>query len=131
MDKKEIGEILRSLRKKANKSRKEVAEILNRSEKVVGHWETGYAQPDANTLFLLCKIYDADLNEAFGFGSSKGDLSNNYSSYSDSQQEKKDPTENGIPEDVFNLLKSLSQEDLDIVLSFAKMMRQKEIERGQ
>lgn len=52
-------------------------------------------------------------------------------SYQDLQEEKKDPTENGIPEDVFNLLKSLSQEDLDIVLSFAKMMRQKEIEREQ
>lgn len=55
------------LRERAGKSREEVAELLGKSAKTVGHWETGYAQPDANTLFLLCTIYDADLNESFGF----------------------------------------------------------------
>lgn len=71
MDKKEIGSILKGLREKSGKTQKEVAELLGRKQQVVGHWETGYAQPDANTLFLLCKIYDADLNEAFGFGNKK------------------------------------------------------------
>lgn len=71
MNKKEIGSILKGLREKSGKTQKEVAELLGRKQQVVGHWETGYAQPDANTLFLLCKIYDADLNEAFGFGNKK------------------------------------------------------------
>lgn len=71
MDKKEIGSILKGLREKSGKTQKEVAELLGRKQQVVGHWETGYAQPDANTLFLLCKIYDADLNEAFGFENKK------------------------------------------------------------
>lgn len=71
MDKKEIGSILKGLREKSGKTQKEVAELLGRKQQVVGHWETGYAQPDANTLFLLCKIYDADLNDAFGFGNKK------------------------------------------------------------
>ncbi len=57
------------LREKAGKSREEVAELLGKSAKTIGHWETGYAQPDANTLFLLCTIYDADLNKSFGFSS--------------------------------------------------------------
>lgn len=57
------------LREKAGKSREEVADLLGKSVKTVGHWETGYAQPDANTLFLLCTIYGADLNESFGFPS--------------------------------------------------------------
>lgn len=65
----EIGSILMNLREKAGKSREEVADLLGKSVKTVGHWETGYAQPDANTLFLLCTIYDADLNESFGFSS--------------------------------------------------------------
>lgn len=67
--KREIGLILMGLREKAGKSREEVAELLGKSVKTVGHWETGYAQPDANTLFLLCTIYDADLNDSFGFSS--------------------------------------------------------------
>ena len=67
--KQEIGSILMKLREKAGKSREEVAELLGKSAKTIGHWETGYAQPDANTLFLLCTIYDADLNKSFGFSS--------------------------------------------------------------
>lgn len=69
MTKQEIGSILMRLRERAGKSREEVAELLGKSVKTVGHWETGYAQPDANTLFLLCTIYGADLNESFGFPS--------------------------------------------------------------
>lgn len=67
MTKQEIGAILMRLREQSGKSREEVADLLGKSVKTVGHWETGYAQPDANTLFLLCTIYDADLNTSFGF----------------------------------------------------------------
>lgn len=67
MTKSEIGAILCSLREKAGKTREEVAALLGKSAKTIGHWETGYAQPDANTLFLLCTIYGADLNTSFGF----------------------------------------------------------------
>lgn len=71
MTKQDIGTILLKLRTDAGKTREEVAELLGKSVKTIGHWETGYAQPDANTLFLLCTIYGADLNAAFGFGSSE------------------------------------------------------------
>lgn len=71
MTKQEIGAILMRLREKSGKSREEVAELLGKSVKTVGHWETGYAQPDANTLFLLCTIYDADLSTSFGFSPTK------------------------------------------------------------
>ena len=71
MTRQEIGTILQELREKAHKTREEVGDLLGKSAKTVGHWETGYASPDANTLFLLCTIYGADLNEAFGFKSSR------------------------------------------------------------
>lgn len=67
MTREEVGKTLAELRKRANMSREEVAAILDKSPKTIGHWETGHAMPDANMLFILCKIYDADLNEAFGF----------------------------------------------------------------
>lgn len=72
MTKEEIGQILKELRLSCGKTQKEVAELLGRKQQIVGHWETGYAQPDANTLFTLCDIYGTTVDAAFGF--KKADL---------------------------------------------------------
>ena len=56
MTKEEIGAVLKGLRTDSGKTQKEVAEILGRTQQIIGHWETGYSQPDANTLFRLCEI---------------------------------------------------------------------------
>lgn len=69
MTKEEIGDILRQLRLACNMTQKEVAEKLGRKQQIIGHWETGYSQPDANTLFTLCDIYNTTVDEAFGFSS--------------------------------------------------------------
>ena len=63
----EIGRVLKNLRLASGKTQKEVAEQLGRKQQIVGHWETGYSQPDANTLFTLCDIYGTTVDEAFGF----------------------------------------------------------------
>lgn len=57
MTKKEIGQTLRQLREDAGLSRDQVAAVLEKSVKTIGHWESGYATPDANMLFLMCSIY--------------------------------------------------------------------------
>lgn len=67
MTKEEIGSVLKGLRINNGKTQKEVAEILGRTQQIIGHWETGYSQPDANTLFKLCEIYGTTVDEAFGF----------------------------------------------------------------
>lgn len=67
MTKEEIGSILKKLRIACGMTQKEVAERLGRNQPIVGHWETGYAQPDANTLFTLCNIYGVTVDDAFGF----------------------------------------------------------------
>lgn len=67
MTKEQIGSILKELRLQTGKTQKEVAELLGRKQQIVGHWETGYAQPDANTLFTLCEIYGTTVDAAFGF----------------------------------------------------------------
>lgn len=74
MTKEEIGAILKKLRTKSGKTQKEVATALGRTQQVVGHWETGYAQPDANTLFILCDLYGASVDVAFGFKKSPEEL---------------------------------------------------------
>lgn len=74
LTKEEIGAILKKLRTKSGKTQKEVATALGRTQQVVGHWETGYAQPDANTLFILCDLYGASVDVAFGFKKSPEEL---------------------------------------------------------
>ena len=66
MTKQEIGQILRAAREAKGMTQKQAAEMLGRRQQIVGHWETGYAQPDANTLFELCDIYGISIDEAFG-----------------------------------------------------------------
>lgn len=67
MTKKDIGKILKQLRAKTGKTQAEVAKLIGRKQQVIGHWETGYSQPDANTLFQLCEIYGVSVDEAFHF----------------------------------------------------------------
>lgn len=71
MDNKEIGAILRKSRKNAGITREFVADMIGKSPQMVGHWETGHSAVDANTLFLLCRIYGIDMNDAFGFSEQK------------------------------------------------------------
>lgn len=72
MTKEEIGKILKQLRLNCGKTQKEVAEHLGKSQQLIGHWETGYSQPDANTLFVLCSFYGTTVDKAFGFVDDNG-----------------------------------------------------------
>ena len=75
MTKEDIGITLKQLRLACGMTQKEVAEKIGRKQQIVGHWETGYAQPDANTLFTLCEIYGTTVDEAFGFVRKNIDIS--------------------------------------------------------
>lgn len=67
MTKQEIGAILKELRLNKGMTQQQVADTIGRKQQIIGHWETGYSQPDANTLFELCDLYDVTVDEAFGF----------------------------------------------------------------
>ena len=90
LTKEEIGQILKGLRVRAGMTQKEVAEAIGRKQQVIGHWETGYSQPDANTLFVLCDMYNADINEAFGFTSKKVNLNKHEQSVIDAYRNNPD-----------------------------------------
>ena len=65
--KEDIGAILKGLRVDANMTQNEAADAIGRKRQVISHWETGYTQPDADTLIALCAVYKADIGDAFGF----------------------------------------------------------------
>ncbi len=67
MTKQEIGAILKQLRIAQNMTQKEIAEKLGRNQQIIGHWESGYAQPDLDTFIRLCGLYHTTVDTAFGF----------------------------------------------------------------
>ena len=72
-----IAKVLKEYRKNNNLTVREVAGILenksmNVAEKTIYGWESGQAQPDADTLLVLCDIYNIDdVLGAFGYSSNK------------------------------------------------------------
>lgn len=71
MTKEEIAKILKQLRIDAGLTQKEAAETIGRKQQTLASWETGQSQPDANTLFILCRKYGTTVDRAFGFDDDK------------------------------------------------------------
>ncbi len=65
MTKAEIAAILKNLRKMSGLTQQQLADLMGKSQQVIGHWETGYSQPDISTLLALFELYDKSIDEAF------------------------------------------------------------------
>lgn len=52
-----LAEKLKEYREQAGFTTKEVGEKIGKSDKTVSAWEHGRGQPDADMLFVLCKLY--------------------------------------------------------------------------
>lgn len=63
MDIVKIGLFIKSLRKEAALTQRQVAERLNVSEKTISKWETGRGAPEISLLLPLCKIFGVSMNE--------------------------------------------------------------------
>ncbi len=73
MEKSSFGEKLKTLRLKRGLSQKQLADILFVTRRCIGNWEAGRRKPDINTLSMLSKIFDVDMdyffNDSQGFTS--------------------------------------------------------------
>lgn len=66
--KKIFSEALKELRIRAGYSQKEVYEMFNIRQSTFSAWETGRAEPSAEMLLKLCKLYNvSDVFSAFGY----------------------------------------------------------------
>ena len=59
----ETGKFLRELRNEKNLKQKEVAEVLQISDKAISRWETGRGIPDIDSLQGLSDFYNVSINE--------------------------------------------------------------------
>lgn len=67
MDLKKIfSENIKFLRKKKGMTQRNLAEKLNYSEKAVAKWESGFAMPTIDTLYVLSKTFDCSVDYFFG-----------------------------------------------------------------
>lgn len=71
--KQKIGETLKKCRLDANKTVKEISDLLiskgfKASEKTIYSWETGNSQPSPDALLIMCKAYGiTDVLGTFGY----------------------------------------------------------------
>ena len=100
MTKEEIEAKLKAKRISYGMTQQEVADKIGRKQPIVGHWETGYSQPDENTLFILCDLYGTTVDDVFGFKKEHPSLSKR-----DKEVLKK-----------YNNLDSFGKETIDIAL---------------
>lgn len=77
MKNEKIAQVLKEYRKSNNLSVKDVAKLLedhslNVAVKTIYGWESGQTQPDADTLLILCEIYNIkNILTAFGYSKEK------------------------------------------------------------
>lgn len=63
MDCEKVGNLILQLRKEKNMTQKQVADLLNISDKTVSKWERGLGCPDVSILTELSKIFDINIEK--------------------------------------------------------------------
>lgn len=63
MTSKNCGKFIADLRKGKNLTQKQLAEVLNVSDKAISRWETGKGYPDVNSLLALSDFFGVSVNE--------------------------------------------------------------------
>ncbi len=103
--KKEFSETLKDLRIQAGYTQKQVYELLGVRQSTFSAWETGRAEPSADMLLKLCKLYKVnDIFLAFG-----------YDGYNEDGSIQLNLTEIGLIEK-YHLLDHYGKEIIDVVL---------------
>lgn len=60
-----IGEKIADLRKKNNMTQRDLAELINISDKVISNWETGRSLPDVESMMRLSKTFNVTVGELY------------------------------------------------------------------
>ena len=63
MNNNKVGEFIKEQRKKNNLTQKQLADLLQCTDKAVSRWETGKGLPEVSFLLPLSKILDVSINE--------------------------------------------------------------------
>lgn len=67
MKKKQIGDIIRELRKKDGKTQEQLAEILGISTPAISKWESGQTNPDISMIPIIARYFNVTIDFLFDF----------------------------------------------------------------
>jgi len=84
MDNIKVGKLLLALRIEKNMTQKEIADILNLSDRTISKWERGLGFPDVSLLNELSRIYGVNIEKLLS-----GDLDPNENNYGGSMKKTK------------------------------------------
>ena len=76
MDSGKVGKLLLALRREKNMTQKDIAELLNLSDRTISKWERGLGCPDVSLLSELSRIYGVNIERLLA-----GDLDPNENNY--------------------------------------------------
>ena len=76
MDSGKVGKLLLALRRETNMTQKDIAELLNLSDRTISKWERGLGCPDVSLLSELSRIYGVNIERLLA-----GDLDPNENNY--------------------------------------------------
>jgi len=73
-----IGDKLKQARKKAKLSQETVAEKINTSRSNISKYETGFLEPNIDTLKKLCELYKISADELLEINNNDNKTENNF-----------------------------------------------------
>lgn len=74
MDCKKVGSLIYTLRKEKGMTQKEIADLMNISDKTISKWERGLGCPDVSLLSALSKILGVNIEEILLGGVNPNDI---------------------------------------------------------
>jgi transcriptional regulator with XRE-family HTH domain len=114
-----IGDNIKKYRIMNGLTQKEVADLVGKTKNVVSKWELGTNNPDADTIELLLGIFGVDANTLLGWDNPKqlnDDAQDLVEAFSSDPKIK----------DFLPLLQKLSEEDMNLAISFIKRLTGKD-----
>lgn len=86
----EIAQRILCAREKSGLTQREVAEQLNVKETTYANWEKGRAQPNVDTIYSLCKLFNESFDKWLGLEPSYSDLKSSSLVFCDSSADYSD-----------------------------------------
>lgn len=105
MDQIKIGKFIANMRKNNNMTQKQLAAMLNISEKTISKWETGNGLPDTSLMLPLCEILGITVNDLLS-----------------GEKIKKEEYNKKVSENIMNLLKEREENKKKLIISFITVM---------
>ena len=114
-----IGEIIRTLRRKAGKTQETLAEALGMSTQAVSRWDSGGGYPDVELIPRIANYFHVSIDELFGYDGDRQERIASVLTEADSRIARNAVTEECITELREALLEFPEEEQILLRLGFA------------